>query len=466
VPFPVFARRLLLLITTAAAACTASAQGDTWWALRAGHDIWRHHTVSLTDHYSYTAAGERWPDHEWLWQALIYPLHLVGGLPLLTLAVAALAGATVAFSTAAGPVRRTDLVVIVAAVPALIGSWSLRPQMLSMLLFAVILWLLRERRWWWCVPLMLVWANAHGGVVFGGLALGSACVAALLTRAHRSHLRPLVAVTVLAAAATLLTPLGPSLWHYVLTAGSRPFQDRINEWQPAYTRLTLPTAAFWAWVAATLVLVVVVAMRRRERLREWPVALGLVSTLATLPLAIDALRNMPMFVLAAVPLAIRLLRPETAHRRGRDAVPYARTVLAVAGTLAALVTALVYLRPPAALNWHPISARIVQAVESCPGRVYTSYDSGAYLIWFAPDVKVFADNRQDPYPERILDLSILHADSPYVDVFRTYDVRCAAVLDRNASTIRTLRDDGWATAAIDDRWVVLTAPGISLMSPP
>jgi len=456
--FPAFARWLILLAATATAVCVAPAQGDTWWTLRAGQDIWREHRVSLVDRYSYTAYGHRWPDHEWLWQALAYALHRLGGMPLLTLVVGLLAGASLALSTLAGPVRRTDLVVLLLAVPGVIGSWTVRPQVLSMALAALALWLLRTRRWWWCVPLMLVWANAHGGVVFGGLALGSACVAALW---HERRLRPalpLLAVTALSALATLVTPLGTGLWHYVLTSGSRPFEQHITEWRPAYAHLTFFTAVFWAWAAGTVALVVV----RRRRLATWETKLGLVSTAALLPLAIDATRNMTMFVVAATPLLIQLLRADRPRERPGDAgdtVGLARPILGAAAAVAALVTAAVYLTAPAGLGWHPMSATIRQAVRACPGHVYTSYDSGAYLIWFTPDVRVFADNRQDPYPERILDLSILDSSSRWRAAFDQYDVSCAALVSANRGTIATLRSAGWVTAASDSGWVVLADPG-------
>lgn len=455
VTFPVFARRLFLLITAAAAACVSPAQGDTWWALRAGRDIWHDHRVSLVDRYSYTAHGDRWPDHEWLWQVLAYALHQVGGMPLLSAVVGLVGAATLALSTAVGPVRRTDLVVLVLAIPGVIGSWALRPQMLSMLLFAVILWLLRTRRWWWCLPLMLVWANAHGGVVFGGVALGSALLAALWQR--RDRVTALV-VTALGGLLTLLTPLGAGLWHYVLTSGSRPFEARITEWRPAYSGLTFFTGIFWVWVAVVALAVVV----RRHRLACWEARVGLIATLAVLPLAIDAERNMTMFVIAATPLLVVLVRRETATVRPHDVVPLARPVLGVVAVLAAAVTALVYLAAPAGLGWHPMSTRIAAAVEACPGHVYTSYDSGAYLIWFTPGVKVFADNRQDPYSEQILDLSVLGDDSDFGPTFARYDVRCAALLTWGTSTIEALRHAGWTTAVKDAQWVVLTAPGVAL----
>lgn len=460
--FPVFARRLLLLVATVAAACVSPAQGDTWWALRAGRDIWHRHAVSLTDHYSYTAYGDRWPDHEWLWQVGAYALHQVGGMALLTLAVGLLIGGTLALSTAAGPVRRTDLVVLVLAVPAVMSGWALRPQTLSMLLFALILWLLRTRRWWWCVPVMPLWANAHGGVVFGGLALGAACVAALWHQwRQRSGIRsvlPLLAVTALGALATLATPLGFGLWHYVVTSGHRPFEQHINEWQPPYRHLTFFTLAFAVWLVGTAVLVVV----RRRRLVTWQARLGLVSTLVLVPLALDAARNMAMFVIAATPLVIELLRSETPRDRPHDTVPIAPPMLALACLVGAGLTALVYAMAPPALGWHPISGRVATAVRACPGHVYTSYDSGAYLIWFTPEVKVFADNRQDPYPERILDLSVLDDTSTWRPTFARYDVRCAALLEHNHTTTDTLRRAGWRTAVTDGDWTVLTAPGVEL----
>lgn len=454
--FPLFGRRLIVTIVTVAASCTSSTQGDTWWALRAGGDILRRHRVSLVDHYSYTAYGDRWPDHEWLWQAAIAALHAVGGLPLVTLFTGLLAGGALAVSVS-GPARRTDLPLLLLGVGGAVGGWAVRPQVLSMLLFALMLWLLRTRRWWWALPLMLLWANAHGGVVFGGLALVAACVAALF---ERRHLLPLLAVTALSALATLCTPLGTGLWHYVLTSGSRPFEQRIVEWQPPYDDLSFYTAVFWVWLALICVLVLV----RRHRLRSWPGRVGLATTIATLPLALDASRNMVMFTLAALPLAVHLLRSEEPRRREDDGVPIARPMLTAAAVVGALVTAGVYAAAPASLGWHPLTRPVAAAINACPGHVYTSYDSGAYLIWFTRSVPVFVDNRQDPYSERILDLSVLDDRSVYRPTFVRYDVRCAALLSSGRSTVSVLERAGWRAAAKDGTWVVLTAPGTSLGS--
>ena len=74
----------LLFGAFAVTACLSPAGPDTYWHLRAGEEIWRTLHVPLDEHYSFTAAGRFWPNHEWLWQALSYGAHRVGGMPLLT----------------------------------------------------------------------------------------------------------------------------------------------------------------------------------------------------------------------------------------------------------------------------------------------------------------------------------------------------------------------------------------------
>lgn len=73
----------LLFGAMAVFALLMPAQGDTFWHLRAGQEIWRTFHVPLDEHYSYTAAGGYWPDHEWLWQAFAYGLYRLGGMRLL-----------------------------------------------------------------------------------------------------------------------------------------------------------------------------------------------------------------------------------------------------------------------------------------------------------------------------------------------------------------------------------------------
>src|SRR5689334_22255755 len=67
-----------LFVMLFARAAQAPAQNDTWWHLRSGQDIWRG-ILPTVERWSFTARGHAWPDHEWLSEAIFYPLHRLGG---------------------------------------------------------------------------------------------------------------------------------------------------------------------------------------------------------------------------------------------------------------------------------------------------------------------------------------------------------------------------------------------------
>jgi hypothetical protein len=107
------------------------------------------------------------------------------------------------------------MLVFFAAVPSFL---IVRAQLFSLVLFCAALLLLRaesrrpSRRVWLLVPLVVLWANLHGGVLVG-LAIAAAYL--VLERARRE---PFVAASVLAAccAALFLTPALLDSGHYYL----------------------------------------------------------------------------------------------------------------------------------------------------------------------------------------------------------------------------------------------------------
>jgi hypothetical protein len=454
--FDVFATRILYVVTFALG-CVATAQIDLWWLLRAGRDIWHTGHVPLTDRYSWTADGRYWSNHEWLWEAVAYALHHVGGMPLL----AAWTGATV---TATAWVMRHNSratgyvvpVVLGVALPLMSVSWTIRPQVTSMLLFAVTMRLLARERYGWIPPLFLLWANLHAQVVMGGVLLGLALLAASLdvvrsrTPQARRRVAQLAVTTTVAAAATLASPLGPRLWSYVLDANGRPGQDRIAEWSTAFDSL-VGAAILWPVVGLTVAL----AVRRRHRLRAWPDRVPAIAAVAMTPLAALAIRNIPFFVVAVVPLLMTLLEFRTRDPIGL--VPRWRGALAGFAALTAAAVATAWVTQPPKLAWHPVPDRLAAALRACPGPLYNGYDAGAALVWFVPDVKVFVDNRQDPYPASVIDASMGLSVRDYPGVFARFGVGCA-MLSSGSALSTALRHDGWSPAYEDSTSVVLVPP--------
>lgn len=455
-PFDTFATRMFLGVASALAAVSV-VQPDFWWLLRAGHDIWRTGEVPLVDHYSYTAAGRDWPNHEWLWEAVVYPLHQLGGMPL----VATLTAATV-LATLSIVVRLTTAtgyavpVVLVLAVPLASVSWTMRPQVTSLLMFAITTLLLVRERYRWIPVLFIVWANTHAQVVMGAALLATATLVAvgrwatLRSEVERARVVRIAAVTALSAVATLATPLGTGLWSYVLDANGRPRQHEIEEWHNAFEAIP-PVLWFWAVLALALVL----AISRRDRLTTWNAQVAVAATVPMALLAILAVRNIPFFAIAVIPLLTILT--EFHPSRPVGTVQHARRVLVAAGAIAAAVVVTAWAVAPHALGWRPVPAGLGAAVRACPGHLFNDYESGAELIWWVPDVKVFVDNRQDPYPAAVLDSLFDVTRTSYRTTFARYDVRCALV--RSDDVLGNfLRDDGWRTTYVGETGSVWVPP--------
>jgi hypothetical protein len=457
----------LLFGALALMACLMPAQGDSWWHLRAGQEIWRTLHVPLDEHYSYTAAGGPWPNHEWLWQAFSYALYRLGGMPLWVFGSASvIVGACVIlYRLCVGPAS-VRVLLFALALPLGTRAWALRPQLLTMLALSVLLWLLVHGRLRWLPFLFLVWANAHGAVAMGIAVLAAvAGVAVLQARrgdpAARRRARALVLVTPLAALVTLLTPLGFGLWRYVGTSMALSHENRIREWQPTWPNAPFGIV-FWALALGFVALLV----WRRDRLRAlaWGDLVLLTASLVLLVLAARAIRNTTVFLLIAVPAASRLLGADFRLRK-RDPRPEApdhpRLNLALLLGISALEAAGVlyaWALPYDGLGWQPISAGALAAVRGCPERVFGRYNDGGPLIWFVPERRVFSDTRQDPYPLAITrqTASIEHG-GPYRETFARYGIHCAILPSDNQGAAR-LAGDGWQTRFRDDAWFVLVAP--------
>ena len=447
----------LVFVAIAALACLSPAQGDTFWALRAGEDLWRSGQVPLVDTYSHTAAGHPWPNHEWLWQAIAYGLLRAGGFPLLTLAVgAAVTGAyAIVYRLTVGPWPvRIGLLLVGLTLGT--NVWSLRPQVASLLLLAVLLWLLVRGRHAFIPPLFALWANLHGGVVLGGLVMVAVTFAALVY--ERRRFPGLVLTTVLGGAATSLTPLGFGLWTFIGKWTLAARQTGISEWDPV---LPVDRVGIVFWILALAF--VALCARRWRHVGAWSDRLLVVTAAVLLPCAIRSVRNVSPFLLVAVPAAARLLASlePAAPRRPAAGPERPRLNLALLAGFAAVAASAVvvcWTIPAAMLGWRPITPAAAAAIAACPEPLYNGYNVGGYLIWFVRGKRVFIDGRHDPYPpELIVEDAKVERGGDFRPLFRRYGIRCAA-LSADALLADNLRGAGWRSRFTDDRWVVLEAP--------
>jgi hypothetical protein len=468
----------LLFIAVAVLALFTPAQGDTFWHLRAGEDIWRSGHVPRVDLYSHTAYGTPWPDHEWLSQLLMYAAYRAGrGMPGLEIgaAVLILAAAATVYRLMVGP-RLTRFALLTPGLLIAASAWSLRPQILTLFLLAFLVWLLVWDRHLIITvpPYFLLWANAHGGVALGGVVLTVCSAAAVLrwirTRApdDRRRAQSLAVALPLAGLAVAATPLGWNIYRFVVTSAARSYAVQIAEWF-----VLRPDSVFGVlfWAATIAFVALIVARRRAIAEGDWADWAVVAAALALLPLGVRSARNIGPFLILATPAASHALGRTfrfrlSLHPHARPPSPdHPRANLALLlglGVVATAVVAVGWRAQPAALYWNPISPGALRALDACPGPLYNFYGDGGSLVWFAPTRRDFVDGRQDPFPVWLLkeSFAVEQGAAPYQPLFAKFGVRCAFI-PAKSKLVDRLRADGWRAQFLDPDWAVLAAPALA-----
>ncbi|HWF84739.1 MAG TPA: hypothetical protein VG222_07840 [Vicinamibacterales bacterium] len=445
---------LTLLIVTLGCALSPM-QSDTWWQLRAGKDMWTSHLFLLKDLYSYTAYGAFWPNHEWLSEVIFYAIYVAGGPAGVTLFSTALiaGGWLIAWQLTKGPAFEKVLWVALALLPASF-EWEPRPLAFSLLFLMASVFFLAREKYWPLPGLFVLWANCHGGVLlgFGVLFAGLSIQTVIAPQKWRKAILVLSGCLI----ATAVTPLGTSFLGEMAGSISRIHLYPLDEWRrtPIADVRVLP---FWI-IAIALCTTPYFVRHKLERVTVGDATLY-TCALSLLPMAVLAIRNMGPFVMVAVPALTSAFQ---LRRDSLQSTRFERPLLngAIMGSAALTVVAIViwaYREEIPRLKWQPIAPAAIAAIERCPGNLYNRYDEGGYLIWFAPERKVFVDGRQDPYPSDFVleHIRIETGKGDYHDVFARFAIHCA-YLPVTSPTASGLARDGWKALYRDSSWVVLS----------
>src|SRR6478735_1954799 len=93
---PVTRLRLVYAAVAVGAALVALgpiADGDIYWHVAAGAEMWRRHALLRTDPFTVSAAGRPWIDVHWLFQLGVAAIHRASGFVGLAIAKALIVAA-------------------------------------------------------------------------------------------------------------------------------------------------------------------------------------------------------------------------------------------------------------------------------------------------------------------------------------------------------------------------------------
>ena len=430
---------------------------DTMWQITVGQWILDHRAVPETDVYSFTMRGQPWISTQWLAQVLFAKAYAIAGWAGPVVLTASAIGAT--FGLLARVLNRhlsesTTLVLIASALALTVPHLLARPHVLALpIMVAWVAGLIaaadaREAPSFRLLPLMALWANLHGGFVFGLVLVFPIALDAVLGAEAASRHQLILRWGAFVAASFVAACCTPYGWNALLAAqrilslGSA--LPLIMEWKPADFSSLSPLELF-------LLSGIALALYRGVRLP--PLRIALLLGLLHMALAQGrAAENLAL--VAPIVLAAPLARQIGGSDISTSLTPPARglliasvTTLLIAGTLA---YASVHRFAPH-MRGSPVQA-VAELKKLDVSRVFNDYDFGGYLI--ANGVAPFIDGRTELYGEKFfVDHNAASGLMEPENLFRLLEeYRIEATLMRTQSAATKLLDhvDGWRKIYSDD----------------
>ena len=409
IPDLVFLALLAVLVVGAAVPLTQS-DGDLFAHLRLGHIILETGRLPETGQLGLLSVGVPTVPTAWLSEVAFAAAERLGGwagVVLLAATMIALAHALVAGLLRRAPIPMAWVLLGVAG-SLLLGAthWLARPHLASLLGAIGVLRILEApvpRRWAGVVPVMILWANAHAGFLFG-LALIAAYVVGEgweawghgMDGAARRRVLHRAGWGALATLGTLINPVGLGLHRAVWASLTDPAVATAMDEALAPTFRSAPDLLF---LGALLVLLSALGRPRASSMARGAQLVVLGSVAA----ALLSGRHIALFAVTGWPLAIRALAPRGAgewavrlrvedrrrlggHWAGVGVVLGVLLFLAVRGSRPALID-------PGRLPVAGVQALVTEtpAAERETLRLFTTWRWGGYVAWAVPGMRAFVD---------------------------------------------------------------------------
>jgi len=347
---------------------------------------------------------------------------------------------------------------------------EIRPHLIGYLLFIcelIVIHLGRARsaRWFWALPpVFALWVNFHSSFFFGLILLGVVLFfsfvefeAGLLVseRWPRDARRMLAIAFGLSVAALFLNPIGPKLLWYPLDMmfHQNSFLALIQEWQPLGFSDFRGIAQIG--IAGAVILIPLIRITKLYALELALLALGLY-------LSLPHERMLFLFGILVAPVISRLLAQAwDRYDPQRDNAVAAAVILAVVAGVIALSFPSGRMLDQEVEKANPTKALQFLRTSRLTGPMLNEYVFGGYLIWAAPERKVFVDGRTDLYEwagvlAEYRSWSLLESDPQLL--LDKYHIRIC-FFSRTAPITRVLSLlPGWKKVYSDDMAVIFARP--------
>lgn len=398
--------------------CRLLLDPDFGWHLRMGQYILRH-GLPLHDSFSYTMSSYPFIDHEWLGEILLtwlYPMIGITGLSILFSLIAVLS-LLIPILALPKKQRQFTLIPLLLAGIAFVFFIGIRLQLISWLFFSILVWLLfeklRYRLWRFILPLLfLLWANIHGGFAIG---IGFYFLFLLFSFIREREITLMdCCIFFLSIFATCINPYGIHLWSIIWIHTSSSLNHwAIQEWLPPI--FFTSTFALWFFFALSIMILFLY----RKRFSKGEIVLYLVLLL----MAASSMRNVPLWLLWALPLTVRALfifYEEIKPNPPSEKAFHKMYALFLGIICVIAITELGYdLLQATAIsenNFYPKQAIDYLSAHPSKGQLFSVYEWGGYVDWKLPHKKVFIDGRMPTWDHAAAGTEESNAFQTYINL--------------------------------------------------
>lgn len=377
---------LLLIFGTFCIKSVLLLDQDFGWHLRIGQVILQQ-GFPKTDPFSYTMPSYPYVDHEWLTNVLIAKLYAIIGWYGLSVLFSLFALGALCLQIAF-PIKKWSLLPLLATSVTLLSYIGVKPQVLSWLLFSILMSIIRNGKGFFLPFLFLLWSNVHGSFALGIVILFLANL--LKITEQRKLLIHDLLIFVVCLLATCITPYGPRVWWEVwMSISDSSLRFSIQEWLPIFF---VSHYVIWIYIPFSLLLV----WRYKKYFSFLEVTLyGFLFLLGIL-----SDRHLPFWLLFALSMTTKSIYALFEQiKRSKQAVMRFTTSYVIFFLCSLCISGVdVYTTYYKAgrLNetfYYPKQAVAFLRQHPTNGQIFSEYDWGGYLIWKLPEEKIFVDGR-------------------------------------------------------------------------
>ncbi len=450
---------------------------DYFFHLVAGEYIIGHATLPHVDVFSYSNPGKPWVMHEWLFEVVIYYIHLVGGDLGVKLVAASIIIAIISNTLRCAPTNtRYAAIIVPLTITALLAPFiTPRPQLFTYLFFSFYLFSLFRchfdhdcRHLKWLPFIMIGWTNMHGGYIIG-LIIISLFLAIEIHKENTNdrenkpcikHLTITLAATIIASS---INPYFIYHWLFPFQLIGADYIKFISEWQrPDFGKIY-----FKIYLAFIVIYLIILLNSLRSKF--------LASNLTPIPFIIASFlsaRHIPLAIIITLPfwllqssaikksnyLTRAFAHPKlspTIFRKELGNIEYFlnATILLILIVCAVTLYPLFHSHDDNVINRYlPVNATNFIEQQNIKGNMFNTYRYGGYLLHrLYPEQKVFIDIRADMYGADFIGKyeTLLFAKNGWLKLVDDYNI-AYFICDKFTPIARALREHSEFTVLYED----------------